>query len=895
MRMQLTRQGLWLTNRQRASFRFGWLSLAPLVLTPIVFAICIGIALNRSTTFLRMCRDFPNEGAALYTAFNRTSLENLIALDHPPSQSELPTLQLFVPKNTLTAMHEASVTGDPQLGHDPGGDRPYYRAFFRDESGQLQKAKIAYRGLMHYHHWPEKPSLRVKIKKDDIALGRRYVELTRPKDALAVRHQLPEHLARELGIVTTINDPVRLFINNKYCGVYLRSYRCGESLALANERMPGSFFKGDCVMHNDHLNLWESSANWKLFGEVNEQSTAFFDEFLAIVRQTPSAESVVQLQEYLDAECFAKWAACMIATGCIHTDARHNQTYFYCTNQGKLEIMPWDPTCYEVAGRDFTPVDTVNHPVMDHMTRDPRWVHRRNEWLYQLINGPASATAINEHLDAKLARMLPDLKADPYLSKKTIGMGRMPRSVWDIDEETDEIKRWAIAKEPFLRDYLEDARVCVEPISKQPPTCRVTVFGAAAVCATHRDGSAIDVRDEAGGTTDLFYPGLTETILTAVFQPHDNEKELPYVSTAAMIYEINVSPNDVVFRNAITGAIVEPTPRGPEDLPVARTLPASIFPVEPTGDVVLGPGAVVLERDLKTGPQQTLIIKPGTTLRLHEGVGIYARGRVLAQGTADRPIRFEPAGDQPWAAFGAGGANTAGSRFEHVTAFGGSLGSLGGLRFKGMFNVYDCPDVVLKHCTFHTNKNSDDTVNLAESHVLVQDCTIKDGNADGLDLDRCTGLVERCHWVACGNDGLDMMTCQIHVRNCSMTRSGDKGISVGEGSRVLVEGCQIDRCLIGIEVKDASRVAVLNSVFTGNETGYHAYQKKWLYPRGGSALFGDCQIHDSVEDDLSLEKRSDGFLLRTSVKVDDEDERRVTILEELDADWTDLIESLQTP
>ncbi len=879
-------RGFCWKDRYGSFVRHRWYVLAPMVLTPLVIVFFLFVAVNRSLNFAALCRESPSEGAALFAEFSRTSIENLLAIRPPPEKSELPTLQLFVSKNTLQDMHVASVSGDPDLGHDPGGDRPYFRAYVRDESNVLQKAKISYRGLMHYHHWPEKPSLRIKVKKSEIALGRRYVELSRPKDVLAFRNQIPEVLARKLDLVSTLNEQVRLFVNNKFFGVYLRSYRPGESLALANGRMPGTFFKGDLVGQYDlyeHLSLWDSTEHWKVFGEAHEADVALFDEFLRTLRLAPTANSLTRLAELIDTERLARWSAVMIVTGCIHTDARHNQTYFYCSNQGKLEIMPWDPTLYEVADRPFTPVDTVNHPVLDRMTRDPRWVHRRNQIIHELINGIASANSLHEHVDEVLSRVLPDLKADAHLSKKaTVGRGRVPSSIWDIDDEVNVIKQWATAKEEFLRRYLDEASVAVETNPDRPDEALVHVFG----------NVAVRVRSP-GGKVKLLYPGLSNELRTTNFKPHDVEKEVPCAKAVPMVYRVAAGPKDLLFHNAITGERVFPVTVASKKS-ATRTIPASSFSRDSEGDVLLGPGEVVLSEDFYVGRRQTLIIRPGTTIRLKPGIGIYSRGKVIAQGTPDNGIRIEAAGDSPWAALGVSGEASANSRFEYVTVAGGSTGSDLGLRFKGMFNVYDCPSVVLRHCSFGANHIGDDAVNLAESVIHVEQCNFANARSDALDLDMCTGSVTHCHWKDSGNDGLDMMGCRVRVQDCTFEGSGDKGISVGEASQVLVRDCHIDRCTIGVEVKDASNVVAMNTTFVANQRAYHSYRKKWLYPRGGWSLLIDCHLRDSRDATLDLEAKTKVWLLRTEAKVDGS-QKRIHEVTTIESHWQQLIEELESP
>ena len=101
MLSKLDWRGFRWRDRFGSVVRRPWHSLAPLIVAPLLFAMLVGLSLNRSLKFARLCRESPWEAAALYAEVGRTSLENLLAVEPPPYESPLPTLQLYVPKNTL--------------------------------------------------------------------------------------------------------------------------------------------------------------------------------------------------------------------------------------------------------------------------------------------------------------------------------------------------------------------------------------------------------------------------------------------------------------------------------------------------------------------------------------------------------------------------------------------------------------------------------------------------------------------------------------------------------------------------------------------------------------------------------------------------------------------------
>ncbi len=892
MRIQIGLKHFFLTSRHRRHVRYRWRCLVPVIGLPFLF---IGVLLVRDRDVLRYIRRSPQHPeyvAAAWETFTHnhaTTIKNLIGSEAVRTESNIPTLRLVVPKNTLEDMQRALKTGNPKLSHQPGGDKPYFKATLIDDDQRILNCKISLRGWGFWHHQPVKPSLRIKLRKADVNNGRRYYELQRPEDPLALANWIPMRLAEHLGLLSDRQEHVRLFINKKYFGVYLRTLRQGEPLAIDNGRMPGTFFKGEFTG-----DLWSTVEHWRIFGESSATATEHLRQFLAVLREPPSAQTVESLYDLLDAEVYARWAAVIIVSGSAHTDYWHNQSFFLSSNQGKLEAIAWDCNAYGMEFGPHLPPDIVQHPIMDMIIRDPRWVHRRNIIIFDLLNSIAGTESIIRLIDETVTRMLPDLKADLNLyalEDRWVGMQLVPWSVLDIESNTLKVKAWALQRHEFLSAYLSDARVFIHPIADEPGWSHVEVGGHAAVRVSRIDGSPV-LSNSFAGAQEVLYPGLSETMdafktpATSRMSPKES-----YPLPEPLTYRIRGTPEQLVFFNALTGETVVP-----ETAPLLRdssprTIHPSQFEPEKTEPVVLGPGRVVLNEDLHIGPKQSLVIQPGTQLLLAEGVGIYARGPVIAQGRSDAWIELRNATDKPWGAFGIAGPSTGGTRLRFVRMSHGSVGRDGGIQFKGMFSVYNCPDVVIRDCQFGRNFIGDDAVNLAESNIQVTNCTWDDALADGLDLDMCIGVVSGCRWRNSGNDGLDIMSGRITVTNSSIKTSGDKGISVGERATLVVRDSQISQCKIGLEVKDASRALVMDSLFDGNDIALHAYQKKWLYGKGGSTAMVSCHIRHSTEADLSIEKRCDVLLVNTPVAKISNGSKRVMRTSKLPAVWEQLLSS----
>ena len=785
-----------------------------------------------------------------------TEAKNAASVERAPQQSQLRTIKLDVPKNTLQYMFAALRNGNPDLGHETGGNKPYFKAVLQTEDAGLQRCKICLRGAMPWHHHPERPSLRVKIKKEDLKGGPRYLELTRPEDPLAMKNWLASELADSIGLLHEHNQHVRVFINGKFFGVYLCSMRQTELMALESQRMPGTFFKGD--FGGD---LWESIAPWKLAGECDPRDAAVFERFLTLLRERPSKRQRGQLRQLFDFERYAQWSALMIVTGSIHTDRNHNHSYFFCPNLGKLEPIPWDCNSFGIHSEPTTSPDVCLHPLMLAMMQDQKWIQRRNEWILRLLNGIGSESSLLEKIDRQYAKLQRDLQADDQLHQVVLthgGFQSLRVSVANLEDEKVKMKEWIHLRTRFLNDYLQSCRFQLAQAEEDATS--IVVQGPIALRV-----------QSVSGQTWLLSPGFGSEPKGALSRPFEADLPTPYCESEARRYLVPVADSDLRYFNAVTGTELTPGAfLADADWSRVRRSDMISLAVMEKERRVLGPGPFWLEEDLIVRSNEVLEISPGTTIMLAPGVGIYSEGRVLAEGREDAPIRIVAAEEMEspesaWATFAVFGPGSAGSKFSYCHIEDGSTGTFQHRRFKGMFSIYNCPSVVIDRCRFGRNWIGDDAVNLAQTQFEVRGCQWRDARADGLDCDMAVGIIEESEWIDSGNDALDLMTSHVTIKNCSITGSGDKGISVGEASELNAYSVSIESCLIGTELKDDSLAEFRNCQFLENATGAHAYQKKWFYHRAGEATFRDCQFVGSRFADVHPEERSRMFLRGTTV------------------------------
>ncbi|MGE0491866.1 MAG: CotH kinase family protein [Vulcanimicrobiota bacterium] len=439
-----------------------------------------------------------------------SSFYNVLVNPQTPTQGELSVLRLFSGDTTLEALTE-----DPD--REP---RPYLPAYLV-ENGHLKGCHIALRGFGHWHHAPEKPSLRVKVKRSEVGQGARFQDLSRPEGPLALGNWLPEQIGQKYDLLGQRTDHVALFFNHRYLGVYDRGYRAGDELAARLERPGGTFFKGDIVGPGGSVgapgrSLWTGLQEWKVLGPDRPEIRRAFEHLLAELAQD-------RVPTQLDLEAMARWSALMAFFGSAHADAFHNQVFFYDPQRQLFEPVVWDVNGLGIQLPADAPLDLAPGPLEARLMREPAWRARRAELLFELLEDPA----VDSTVEAELERLRPWLSADPGLSRlerTPVGVNRLRRySTGELPRLEAETRWWLVTRRQVVRNYLEQATVAR---SKD----RVWVDGNVPVRAGQR----------------LLYPGLAS-------------QRVPYrFNLARLASEARAYQAEGPFFNAITGQPIDP-------------------------------------------------------------------------------------------------------------------------------------------------------------------------------------------------------------------------------------------------------------------------------------------------------------------------------------------------
>ena len=857
--MKVSRQGVFLKLSHGRAQLLSWKLLLPFLLAFVVLAGNFFLACMSSQfeirTYTKNWGEVPAAKEALLEYFGdafRADLWRVLDTPSPPSESTLPTVELFITEEALTEAILYQDSDSVQLSE------PRHTAFYRQGKGGFIECEFRSRGANEWHRQKAKPSLRLRFSKKRASPGFRWLELSRPESALAMANWLPEQLGERLGLVTPQSSHVRLMLNRNNKGVYLRSFRPGDRLALENGRLPGVFFKGDAPNLIDST-LWNEPGLWNIDGDLTEKQKAWFQEFLGLVADPQGHRQNRQLlSQYVDLDALAKFAALGVFTGSDHTDDRHNVTFYYSSYRGLLEPVVWDFNSFGILQNPDANPDRYQNRLLTWAGLDPRFLHERNRRLWEMLQ----SNQTEELVEQAWTKLYPELRADraliqiytaidyfegvqnldPAYQRPLIARDVPSR---DLPEEKERLLQWIRARKVFLASYLADARVAAR--NAPEGGVQVASFGNVAVRAVHQTDASLSF---------LLFPGRSDYTV--------REEGFSVSPAAPIFYSLPGRTEEWRFENALSGDALEATPTFPPFDQRLLSIPVAPTPTQNERKTVeLGPGLVKVVKTTEFPAEVDVTIRPGTDLKLGPGVSLLFRGKLTMVGDKDHPITVSPIG-KSYGSFSILGPQSDGSRLEYIDVRGGSSVELGGLHLKGMVNIYDCPNVSLRQCQFSENVDSDDAINIALSRVSIESCYFQNTPMDGLDLDGCVGQVRDCVFQDTGNDGLDIMETDLMIENGRFEHCGDKGISIGEESRTTIENCQFWNCVTGVELKDASRTRVKETLFEKCQTAVNSYRKKWLFQTGGYGELVRVTLRDCTSD-IELDRYSKIWLKETSV------------------------------
>jgi hypothetical protein len=276
-----------------------------------------------------------------------------------------------------------------------------------------------------------------------------------------------------------------------------------------------------------------------------------------------------------------------------------------------------------------------------------------------------------------------------------------------------------------------------------------------------------------------------------------------------------------------------------------------------------------------------LVVGPSTLLEFKRDAGIIVRGGVNVNGVQNKEVVLQSFRGEEWAGvlILAAGETV---NINHLVMDGGN-GFFNGFQYRGAFTINKAK-FAIRSSVFQNNL-SEDTLNVVQSQGEIVDSTILNSRSDGLDIDFGEVTIKASRFINIGSqsgaDAIDMSGSHVQIIGCSVENTTDKGISVGEGSYAEISDLSVNMALVGIVVKDSSRVKADKMFFRDIQfADTMTYRKKEHYGGGRLNLTGlDSTLNYHVVQDNSV-----AFV---------DDKRHKTININIDALYADMMKSVK--
>ena len=756
----------------------------------------------------------------------------------------------------------------------PENVKEWQRGHMVYPDGNIRRMQIRHRGDNPANWIGKKKSWRMKTRKKHIIDGVRRFNFPAPQEADFIRNHLAYRLGEMVGIPSPSSRLVELFINDQPHGIYAEVEDISESFLRNRNVMPVNIYKGE-QYNSERLiyttnYLFNSPGAWTKRAIFNRRDPddafdliAFFEALLDAESSAAALDDLVRIAPF---DAWARFAAYQVLVRSRHNSDVHNQRLIGDPWRGVVLPVVHDTVMSVPAEINIAALEGDSNQPLDLFSRVSDFTAAKYDFLWSFLQNRVLSSLAAE-IEQSIPSMLASYSRDPYTSETALmTTGRwLPDSVDDMADlwtsMAERLRAWeaalieALTEGPDVTWYTEDGQFAVT-VDGAVPTGYLrlaTAFsdGRPSVLAWDRDGNGVLSNGDVSLPFSLETDGI---VVEASFTANR-------ISSASTRVANDISAGDFTLVPT-TFTLVSDAPMNPESVSVSnlftgadalvpnvdqRGMSPTVYnaPVAEDRDVAPELWSGRIEIDADRIVDWPVIIQAGTEIAIAPGRNLTFRGHVQADGTRLAPVRVVPldANAGAWGAFSLAGPKTAGSVLRNIHAEGGSEGVSAGVYFSGMVNLHDSRDIVVDGLVAKRNKVSDDLVHIiyVDNYVL-ENCRLLEARSDAVDIDVSYGVIRNCVIEDSGNDALDFMASKALVSDVDLSGSGDKGVSVGEGSEILIRESRLTENYIGVESRDGSRAFIVSSDLLDNTRHFNAYLKNWRYGDSGHGLAFDSRF-----------------------------------------------------
>src|SRR3989344_3771410 len=776
-------------------------------------------------------------------------LQNSLVLSElNPERLEIPVYRLYVRDSHLLGL-------DSNL---PFSGMDYVPGNFQVDQNVLN-AKVRYRGDNYYHWGGAKKSWRIKLKDGQFYNGANTFNLISPKYPSYMIAPLTTKLLSEANVAAPRSYNAALYLNNNYAGVYEYVDQPDETFLRQNGLLPGDIYAGDKPKGTNEW-ITKEQQSWIVFDDPERWDiSATFDnndsramENIAYLLENVNSPDANNFYEFYNSHLGDEHLELLAERTLIydiHLDNRHNHRLYFDPSSGHYLPIGWDQQVERI-NDDSTP-DMFSNRIDRQILKFPQLIHKKNELLFSLISRFDENDAIG-FIEENKGKLEEPMLYDNYKQVIDWPLSKnMTMADWNMG--IVELESTIKFNYSYIRRKLSETDVRITLAGSQ---ASIDVNGISGVTIKSPDGLCLQAKRQLPGAsyyclgsdespdTEL-YPGRNIRISKIKLGRFFYDSESIEANAISYVFDLN-SPNalsdfeSLKYYNAVTGEEIRPRITQEENLALSQlnflSTNYSEHPWnynEPEKREVVWSGDVVLEGQNVFSKNDTIIIEPGTTLKMQKDASLIIFGTLVAKGTEENPITITSYSEEPWGSIALQGDYSR-AEFEWVDISNGSGTKYGGVTYTGMISIYNA-SATLDHVRLSDNKIYDDMLNAKRAAVSIRNSEFFNSFSDAVDFDIMKSAeISSSSFRKSGGDAIDLSTTISAITDVNISNAGDKGVSIGEASNPVIRGIMISDSNIGIAIKDGSDPEIFSPVIRSSNIAIASYMKNWRY--GGGAL-----------------------------------------------------------
>jgi hypothetical protein len=746
-------------------------------------------------------------------------------------------------------------------------------------NNNIQDTMVRYLGDNPVNYMLEKKSLRIKTRKTEVYNKKRYFEY-RFTQTTPISHYLSFKLAKKIGLLVSDVKLVELFINGKSKGIFLEKERLNEGFLRRNKIMPINLYKGEqsrnienkIGLQDDLIKnsgMWEKSAVSNYFELEDKSDLKIFLDNLKNSENNP--DSLTLILDNGNKELLAKLMLLEILLQQQANNDMHNQRIAIDTWSGKIYHIPHDIEYnLENMHEDNLFSDISPSSLNRYLNQSSVFLDKKFELIFEYVN--------NQKILREAVKELTKIKKQYLISEKR-DFGSYQRKFFknkNIDVKGNEnfinFSNSLIQREREIIDAFNEEPTASWEIDGNNFFIKVNqIFPLSKFTINFKEGNpkwvALDLNNNLIlDDKDIFFEKNKDNSFFLDISLFSNRIPILNLGKKHLGYKTHLSntkfkffvsdnsqPNEIYSYNKyvkkkyklkkIKDKSYNPTKNNIPIINISknkvRTFSEEVF----------------IENDLII--KEEVIIKKGTIFYLSKGASIIFKNKIIANGTTEQPIIFKPKkSGQIWGTVAIHGPKTNNSSLKNVLIEGGSGDIIDGINYFASLSIHSSENIKFHNIAVKNNFIYDDLVHVIYSkNLYFENLDLLNAYKDAIDIDISSNInLKNSNIINSGNDGIDLMESQVNVDKCYVDNNGDKGISVGEGSELYLNNCQIKNSKYGIASKDASIAKIKKSEFIDNLIQLSTYKKNWRYNASGKIFLENSNLFSKEKNKLIGDK-----------------------------------------